>query len=374
MSADLETRLWRQLEQAAAREARRGRGARAVAGVRARLRIPRIAPAIAVSLAVAALLGVVAVNALDGTTPAIRPPARPPAFHVAAGLDRGVVAGGSVWLHDTSTGALLRTDPRSGAVVARTRLRGFTGQVSLAAGDDAVWVVPTPFQTHSAPERIGRPLPLTRVDARTGAITATVALRAPGGEPFVPFGVVVRAGRVWVWGPAGALRIDPATGTAAGTLAVPGDALIGFGASGADAWAVTGGGRLVRFDARTGARLGAARAEPADTPFELLVTPGAVALGDPSGAVTGHDPGTGRLLWRTPVGSAMLAAAAAGDRIWVAVRGGNGAHDTLLALDAASGRIARRVTLPGAGVGSVVPVGDSIWVAMSGGDVVVVHP
>ena len=50
------------------------------------------------------------------------------------------------------------------------------------------------------------------------------------------------------------------------------------------------------------------------------------------------------------------------------------AHDTLIALDAASGRIVARVALPGAGVGSVVPVGDAIWVVMSGGDVVVVHP
>ena len=231
MSADLETRLWRQLEAAAEREALRGRAARAVAALRARVRIPRFAPPIAASLAVAIVLVVAARAVLDAPAPAIRRTARPPVFHVAAGLDRGVVAGGRVWLHDTSSGALLRADPRSGAVVGRTPLRGGAAQVALAADGDAVWVVPTPFQTHSAPERIGRPLPLTRVDARTGAVTARVALRAPGGEPFVPFGVAARAGRVWVWGAAGALRIDPATGRVAGALTVPGDALVGFGAT-----------------------------------------------------------------------------------------------------------------------------------------------
>ena len=58
-------------------------------------------------------------------------------------------------------------------------------------------------------------------------------------------------------------------------------------------------------------RAGGAPTEPLDMPFDLIVTPVALALGAPSGAVIGLDPDTGRRLWRTPVGSGMLAAAAA---------------------------------------------------------------
>ena len=150
--------------------------------------------------------------------------------------------------------------------------------------------------------------------------------------------------------------------------------MVGFAASERDAWATTVLGRLLQFDAATGARVGSAPSESFDAPFELVVAPGALVLGDQHGAVIGMDPDTGRRLWRTPVGSALLAAAPIENTIWAAVHDREGSHDALLALDSASGRIRSRVALPAAGAQAIIPVADAIWVVMRDGDVVIADP
>ena len=371
MSADFETRLWSQLEAAAERKAARARSERAWAAICSRWHLSRAVPGFAAALAALVLVTAVVLPLRDVTTSEISAPMRLRVIHVAEGLDRGVVAGGRVYLHDTSANALVRIDPASGSVAGRTPLHTQARNVSMAADGDAVWVVATPYMTHSAPERIDRPLPLARVDARTGQVTTRVALRSPDGEPFIPFGVIAGAGRVWVWGPAGALRIDPATGRPQGMIAVPGNTVIGFAASERDAWATTVLGRLLRFDAATGARIGSGPSEPLDAPFDLVVAPGALTMGDQHGAVIGLDPGTGHRLWHTPVGSALLAAAPIGHTIWAAVHDQEASHDALIALDSASGEIRSRVALPAAGVQAMIPVADTIWVVMRDGDVII---
>jgi hypothetical protein len=374
MSVDLETRLWRQLEAAAERQARRGRAARALTAVRNRCPRSRTLLAVAATLAAVALVAAVARSLPGHTTPAVRPPARLPVLHISSSLDRGVVAGDRVYLHDTSADALLQVDPSVGRVAGTIPLHSGATDVSLAADSEAVWAVATPFLTHSAPDHIGRPLPLNRIDARTGRVTARIPLRSPDGQPFIPFGVIATTGRVWVWGPAGALRIDPDGGAIEDAISVPGDSILSFGTRGRDAWAVTALGRWLRFDAATGARVAAADAVPLDAPSDLAVASGALVLGDQHGAVLGIDPGSGRRLWHTRVASAVLAAATAGNRIWAAIHDPVASHDTLIALDPASGAIRRRIPLPAAGARSLVPVGDAIWVVMGNGDVVIAQP
>ena len=371
MSTGFEDRLWSQLEAAAAREARRGPVAQALDHARAGLRAS-LAPAAALAGIVAAL----AVGALSGvlqhTPPQHRPAQMAELRHIAGRPADGVSAAGAVWLFDDRADALLRVDPADGRVLARTPLRSGATAAALAAAGGSVWIVPTPWRSHTAPDRIGRPLPLIHVDTRSG-LAGQSDLRTPSGTPFVPFGLVATGDALWVWGPTGALRIDPASGRVLRSITVRHDTVMGFTATADTAWLATEDGRLLRVDARTGARTGAWPSPPIGGPVDVVAAGNVVAVGGHTGAVTGVDATTGQRRWRTELGAARSIAMLDG-RLWLAVPSPTRPRDDLLAVDPATGRVVSRSPLPASGAQAVVPVGDALWVVMHDGAVAVVRP
>ena len=171
-------------------------------------------------------------------------------------------------------------------------MRGPWTDAAVAAGAGAVWAVPV-LDAHNAPDALGRPVDIVRIDPRTNAVSARIPARMPDGEPIVPLGVAARGDTVWVWGQDGAVRIDPASGRIAGEIVVPGDHIKGFYAGDADAWVATENGALMRLDPRTGARRDTVSGPVITHPFPLAVLPGVIVVGDQAGTTSAVDPATG---------------------------------------------------------------------------------
>jgi DNA-binding SARP family transcriptional activator/DNA-binding beta-propeller fold protein YncE len=146
-----------------------------------------------------------------------------PVFSVTTGA-------GSVWV--TRGNRLVRIDPRTGEPTGSFPI---PPPVSIAAGDDAVWVA-------TQDER------LLRFDPRSGTQTASLSLPASSLSTVVgPEAVwmIVALGRGQIW------RVDPDSATAAGTTAsnrLPVDIALGENA----VWVAELSGTVRRIDAGTG--------------------------------------------------------------------------------------------------------------------------
>jgi hypothetical protein len=370
----LEDRLWTQLESAAAREARRGAGGRALARVRGGWRAS-LQPLTAAAVVAAALAAVILSGVLQ-RTPADRehPPAGADVRQIDGVPTDGVTTPGAVWLYDSHSDAVLGIDPADGHVASRAAIGSRSPRVAMAASPRAIWIVPTPWIGHTAPDAIGAPLILTRIAPRSGQVAARIPVRTPAGDPFVPFGVVAAADSVWVWGPGGALRIDPASGRTVGWIPVHGDAVMGFTVNARAAWLATEGGRLLRADERSGRRTGSWRITPVITRVDLVATGGLLVLGGGRGVVTGIDTRTGRVRWRARPGSSARSFTLLDGQLWVAVSDPVRPRDDLVALDPATGQITSRRPLAAAGAQAVLPVDGALWVVMDRGAVAVVRP
>jgi hypothetical protein len=154
---------------------------------------------------------------------------------------------GAVWMAlswNSTTGEIVRIDPRTNAIVARIPTGGFVGEMRLAAG--SVWVL-----SHAS---------LLRIDPSTNAIAGTPIrgeLSLLGGDELPP---VLAAGddAVWVTSPTAAhprraLRVDTQSGEVSRVrlgverfypVAVAGDGVWFIGTGG-------GGATLARLDPRT---------------------------------------------------------------------------------------------------------------------------
>jgi len=289
----------------------------------------------------------------------------------AAGTLGGVASGfGSAWLVDSSSDSLVRVDPRGPWATERIPVRG-AGWLPVAGGDSAVWVVED-SSAGSAPDTVQGPL--LRIDPRTNRVTARIPLRTPAGEPFAAWAVRVGEGGVWIEGPDGLLRVDPAANRVAQAIITRrgGYETAGFGLGGGDLWVVLSNGRLLRFDARTGAPRAQLR-----TPVlgnVATIRGGLLVVGDHE--VARLDPATGRVLWRTPLGT-IYAATAAGGRLWLSTSSAPAARaegDRLIALDPGTGHVAANVGAGEFGVGGLAAIGRRLWMASAGGRVVIVQP
>jgi DNA-binding beta-propeller fold protein YncE len=154
---------------------------------------------------------------------------------------RAIAAGlGAVWVlgrgaHDNQ---VLRVDPTTGAVNARTRFPASSRLSSLAVGLGAVWVVSSTNAT------------LYRIDPHSAAVTGHTDLGQRAGRPNVQFG------RVWVGvSDAGGmtLLVDPRTLSVAVPLDCCAlgdgyDAVNGFGSTWTTDWQT---GTVVRWDGAT---------------------------------------------------------------------------------------------------------------------------
>jgi streptogramin lyase len=364
---EFEARLRLELREAAEREQRRGRLARFVAAGRSLL--PAIGhstlPAAAVTATVIAAIAVAAIFLLSG--PEQRPVAPPQVvaeFSVADSLGESVAAYGSVWMNDTSRAQLLRVDPDSRRVTARLPVRG---QVTMTSGAGSLWAL-----QEGSPGGFGFQGPLLRIDPATGGVTARIRLRAPAGQPFAGEEVLSARGAVWVGGQDGALRIDPRTNRVARTVALPGDFVRSdFALWRGGLWALTADGRLLRFDTRTGARMGEVRlalpqaSRPLETAGDALVT-------TVSGGLARIDPYSGRVLWSRRLGQDLdTVGTEAGGLIWA--RSSGRLRDRLRAIDPDTGRVLTSLELDDFSGAGIAAIDDELWLSTVGGNVVVLR-
>lgn len=363
MTAQFVTQLGLQLREAAEREARRGPLARAAMQTRAAL--PPLTPARAVAAVALMALLTLLLYAAHLVASLQREPAVPPGPGVVARFTAGeslnAVAGGfgAGWVVDEGRGLVLRIDPQSHAVLARIRV---PGDAELAVGAGSVWALGS---TQSTDELDG---PLARIDPRTNRVLARIPLRTPAGAPFTAWRVLAAGPVVWVVGPRGAFRLDPAANRFASVIDV-GDH--GYQAEGAalspsDLWLSVSDGRLLRLDARTGARKGVlhARGLPVTVGHALIVMRDVVAAR--------LDTTNGRATWQVPLGTTYAWAAASG-ALWVNGAARAGPFARLTALDHRTGRVLRVVPTHEFQPSAVAQVGSDLWLTTLSGKVVVVR-
>ena len=315
------------------------------------------------ALAVLAVAALCLLPAHRAGAPAERPPQRD-RFEVIAPVDGAgtmIAAFGDIWLEDRSRGRLLRLDDRGrtrGAVVVG-------GRVALAAGRRAVWAL-------QSGSRWGAGLlgPLLRIDPRRARVQSRT--RLPAG--VVGFGVVTAREAVWVWGPRDILQVNPRTG-AKGRRIVVGEEHGEL--TGVTAWrrwlvAATADGHLMRFDARTGARVGMVRVG-LRPPAVRGIAGGRVLLSS-AGVLAAADPVTGRVAWRRRVGYRAGTVTRYAGLLWINSAAPHDPGDRLTALEPGSGRVVTTGVVPGFGTTGVAVQGGRLWTSTAGGRVLVVAP
>jgi outer membrane protein assembly factor BamB len=354
--------LRQEIVEATARYERRRTPVRALAvlapprGVRA--------PLSAALAGVVALLAVVALVTLDRpsrhdtTAP---PPAQPRVVaRLAPAESGGSVAGGfgAMWLQDTTRGRLLRVDARTRRVVASIPI---AGNPQVATGAGAVWAL-TGGNGYTFPG------PLLVIDPRTNRISDRIPLATPAGEPFTGQGVVPVAGAVWVFGPDGAIRVDGRSHrvTASVTVPISRGFVVGGVAHGGSLWLITYDGRMLRLDARTGARLASAHTTAGDSPDAADAT--GIYVSGP-GAIARLDAASGRQIWRVATPAEPQGVTVAHGRVWAAYGG-----DVLSTYDPATGRRRSMTRLPDFVGADLAATASDIWVLGDNGKVDVVKP
>jgi DNA-binding SARP family transcriptional activator/ABC-type branched-subunit amino acid transport system substrate-binding protein len=147
---------------------------------------------------------------------------------------------GGIWITDGSS-ALLRAEPTNGSIVRRydvgVPLNG------VAVGKDGVWAIS------------GSSATVLRINARTGKVTARIAIVASrGAQSPYPIALAVGLGSVWVLNATAAsvTRIDPVQAGVTTTIPlgierVPRRIAVGAGA----AWVADADGTLARIDSTT---------------------------------------------------------------------------------------------------------------------------
>jgi outer membrane protein assembly factor BamB len=346
------------LREAADREDRRGAPARAAAAARATL--PRVHPSPLAVLAVAAVL-VFAVYLVTS----LRPEPQPQREHQpkvvareapAAALDQAIEGFGSAWLVDAGAHRLLRMDPATRRVHARIAI---PGRVAVNIGPGGLW----------ATQVTGNTFRLVRIDPRTNRVAARI--RVPGHPGGIhDFGAPVPVGDgVWVVGPNGVVRVDPATGRPTKELAVAenGYAVRDAAALGGDLWVLVSDGTVHRLDGRTGATRAVLR-----VPFGRALVPmgGALYLADET-QLARMDPATGRLLWRAAIPQ-IAALASIDGRVWAETPGTSG--DRVVAVDPRDGRTVASVQVGEFNATWMGAVGPELWLTTSSGHLVILAP
>jgi outer membrane protein assembly factor BamB len=283
----------------------------------------------------------------------------------ADALGAVVARWGDVWANDPSNGTLLRLGGDDGRVRARIPVGG---RAALAADHSSVWALRWGGRFRRVPNG-----PLLRIDPVTNRVTQRIPLRPPSREPMQAFGVLACEGSVWVWGPRRVLRYDETSGRLVRELAIGDDhgEVTGAALDRAELVAVTADGQIVRFTLG-GAVAGPRRLELAGA--ELLGVRGRRVLASVNGTLVAADDGSGRILWRRPLGfrvatvvpweGVLLAQGSAlgdpGDRLW--------------ALDPDTGRVLGAAVVPSFGTTAMAANRGALWIATAGGEMIVVPP
>ena len=355
MSHDFVTALQLQLREAALREERRSPLRRALA------RPP--GGALAAAVAIAFLLAlIVAVGGLDWGDRAERQaaPRVVANFQLAPTLGPIDAGFGSMWVADDTNGRLLRVDPRSRRV---QRTVPIGDAFTLAAGAGAVWTLDAP----------GR---LARIDPRTNRITSRRQLRPElrrhGVTIAQSFGVSIARGVPWVLTSKGALRIDPATGEAAGFIRVPGGDPRFVTLADDGLWVLTRDARVLSVDLDSGRQTASLPVRLQDA-LALAPTPAGPILFTADGRIARAALSDGRLAWSRQVSAGFTAPPVQiGGALWIHAVG-DATPDRLIAFDVATGATRSETRLPEFGATGAARVGGDLWITTPTGKVMVIR-
>jgi outer membrane protein assembly factor BamB len=367
----LEDRLWEALEPAARRAAQRPRFTLPHVQPRALRTAAAVLIALAALAASGALIAVLARPASHTAAPA---PSKVKTGRVGTGLSDAATGFGSVWMYDAGDQRLLRVDPATRRVLEWVSVPSPFVDVAIATGAGAVWAVPVQNTGHMTAAIPRRALPLVRIDPQNGRTVARVPIRVPGGRPILPIGIEATTDAVWVWGQTAAVRIDPHSNRVTQAIRMPNDTIKGLAIDRGDIWIATEGQRLLRFDARTGARTARFPGRPLMQPTQLVVLPRVIVLDGESGTLYARDRETGRTVWQARMPSRLRSAVTVGNRIWILTASATRPVDELVALDPDTGRAVARIGLPTSGGVALQAVGSDLWVTDHNGDVHIVHP
>jgi YVTN family beta-propeller protein len=206
--------------------------------------------------------------------------------------------GGEVWVANQLDGTVSEVNPGAGEQV-RPAIPVGIGPSAVAFGFGSVWVANVTSDS------------LTRIDAATGKVAATIGLGSS------PAGVAVGAGSVWVAAQDTdeLLRVDPAGDRV--VQAIPaGQSPDGVAVGAGSVWVADAGGAVTRFDPRTGA---VHTINVGGTPAGVAYASGAVWVANSlAGGVNKIDPATGTAqLIR--LGNEPTDLAAVGGHVWATV-------------------------------------------------------
>jgi outer membrane protein assembly factor BamB len=271
---------------------------------------------------------------------------------------------GDAWVDDIWDGRLLRMSGADGRVVARIPVYGRLG---LSGGAGAMWAL-------QAGDGYGRDRhgPLLKIDPRTNRVAARTALRTLAGQRVVAFGVLAGAGGAWVWGPMDVLRVDPRTGRMAQAFAMPyqhGE-LSGAALTARGLLATAADGSLLRIDPRTGVRL--VRAAPGGAGTAIRSAGAGRLVFTAQGDVWSTAQADGRVAWHRRLGFRIGAVLPAGRVLMVSGAVLEDAGDRLWAIDARTGRVLRSIVLPTFDAADMAIVDGALWVSCVNGKVLVI--
>jgi outer membrane protein assembly factor BamB len=386
MREDFVTRLEHQLSNAERRRERGSRRSRLRASARAWLpsRAVSFGLATAAAVLIAVVVGAVALNrggdenSVVGRSPSVvarTSLGEEPLEDLASGF-------GAAWIGGVERRDVVRVDAGTHRVVARIPVGDFPSGVVTAAG--AVWVLVYPHTdlVESPARAVYKSPTLLRIDPATNRVAAPIPLPIDVNSYRPKLLGDSRA--LWVLGPNGGVRIDPRRSAVAGRVSwnFGGGVLAGtFGLGGDDLWVRADDGRLLRFDARTGARAG--RASSPRGRASLAVIPGAgVVVGGEDGTLTRIDASTGRALWTTRLADTQPAydrrdrtIALVGGAVWALSENSARGTERLTAVNLANGRTLSTATLKDSGgAGWLTPIAGKLWFITPTAQAVVVRP
>jgi outer membrane protein assembly factor BamB len=339
MSQDFVTTLRVQLREAAERDAHHGPVRRALPQARPLL--------LAGALAAVALAVVLAVGTFAGTkhaAPATEAPhivGRLAIANQGGALSTGY---GSLWTYDNSGVLRLGAD---GTIVARVPIRGEI--LDAVAGTGGMWALTGDH--------------VYRIDPKTNRIVARIPLPPPS-RNYVS--VAPDAGAVWVGSPDSALHIDLRTNKIdrRADLTRGGETARGFSGEPGVWYMLRRDGMLETLDGRTLKRLTVVRAAIDGLP--VAASHGVVLLQNGAGVAT-VDANTGKLRWRTNLGTSRINGALYGNgALWVQGTPASG-HDQLWKLDSRTGRVLAALPLSDFGVTGMATTRDRLWIMSQGG-------
>jgi branched-chain amino acid transport system substrate-binding protein len=268
------------------------------------------------------------------------------------------VGAGAVWVLNADDQTISRFDPETKE--ARTLGLGAT-PTDVTAGPEGVWIgnggklARAQFAGTTA-------IALTRLDAQTGAVRATVSLPRSGSSRsnVAQSHIALAAGSVWAIAPDFSLvRIDPTRNAVA---SVSHDvAAVAVAADRGGVWVLSDDGTVARIGARSN-RVTIRAKVPATGLSALAVGAGSVWATDPyQGTLWRIDPGSHVVERTIDVGVGSDSVAFGAGSVWVT----NSLQGTLNRVDPATNRVVR--TIPLGNTPRAVAVGEGrVWVAVAG--------